>query len=491
MSLRKISILLLCLMPAVLRADVFYAAAAAGAPPECTPGTNTLVVNLLAQSGSTANAGTYASPSFTPSTNATIFAFMSGSPTGTQTVTNTGSTQLTWWEARKTNYNTLGSPAGFLSVWVAQLPQGTAPFSMTVVCNQTSGTGRNFIIAEVTGADQTAANGTNAVVQAVGGGADASANPTNKFAAPGNAGFNTILFAVGDDINNGNDSAATLSWTELWETNYNTPAHALALYYSNAVPSSVVTATNTASSRDWATIALEVMAGTNCITPGGDITFSSVSTSNQPSPTTGLDQFYTFTQTESITDGYVIATTATWDNVVGVSNNDEPEVTNVLWITASTTNSMTQITNSWFVPSFDGTSRIYFWGIPVGSLASGSYTIQVQWEHAGTDRQGTYVGMSYKNVHQSVSTGNVAAASNQSSSTPSVTVSSATGEMVLDATVHFSGAQTAGAGQTERWDNNGDTDGSGTEEAGASSVTMDRGAAVTDWLILGMTLKPL
>lgn len=235
---------------------------ARGASGGCTPGTNTLTVNLLAQFSSTANVTFYESPSFTPSSNATIFMIESFSPTGTDTLTNTGTTQLTWWPAATTNYD---GGAHTHAVWVSQLPQGTAPFAMTLVQKHGSGTGTATIIAEVTGADQTAAYGTNAIVQAVAFAVAASANPTNKFSAPGNNGFNTLLFSVGDDINSGTDSSANLNWTELWETNYNTPAAGCALYYTNAASSLMTTATNTATSRDWATIAIEVKAGTNCL----------------------------------------------------------------------------------------------------------------------------------------------------------------------------------------------------------------------------------
>lgn len=237
-------------------------AAAAG----CTAGTNQLIVSLLDSTNTTVNADTYSGNAFTPSSNSTIFVFISGSPTGTQTVTNTGSTQLVWREVLKTNYNTLGTPAGFHSVWMSQLPQGTAPFSMTMVCNQTSGTGRNMAVVEVSGADQTAAFGTNAMVQAVGGGADGVANPTNKFAAPGNNAMNFLLFSVADDVNSTADNTAVANsiWFELNEGAYNTPAHALAVYYGTNVPASITAATNTATSRDWSTIVVEVKAGTNC-----------------------------------------------------------------------------------------------------------------------------------------------------------------------------------------------------------------------------------
>lgn len=465
-----------------VEATFFYSSGGAGLG--CTPGTNTLAVNLLAVNSSTANADTYASPSFTPSTNATLFAFIVGSPSGSLTVTNTGATQLTWWSAQRTNYNTLGTPTAFLAVYVAQLPQGTAPFSMTVVCNQTSGTGRNFIVAEVTGADQTSANGTNAVVQAIGGGADATSNPTNKFSAPGNNGFNTVLFAVADDVNSGADSAATLSWTELWETNYNTPASALALYYSNAVPSSVVTATNTASSRDWATLAVEVKAGTNCTTPS--VTFSSVSTTNLASAAgNGVTNWLNFVQTGAITDGYVIAEVSVWDD-----DADDPGIANVWFVESGVTNAMTSLGHGTRAPGFGGNAHVWIYGIPVGSMSAATHQIQVQWDDAGSDRQGTIAARSYSSVHQSSSVGTFVTA-NGDSTTPTVNVSSAASEMVVDATCHFNGASTAGAGQSERWDNNGDTDGAGSEEAGASTTTMSWTITSSEWVIVAGPLKPL
>src|SRR5688572_4750213 len=53
----------------------------------CTPGTNTLTVTLVDSTNTTAQAGTYAGNTFTTVTNATYLLYVSGSPTGTQTVT--------------------------------------------------------------------------------------------------------------------------------------------------------------------------------------------------------------------------------------------------------------------------------------------------------------------------------------------------------------------------------------------------------------------
>ncbi len=85
------------------------------------------------------------------------------------------------------------------------------------------------------------------------------------------------------------------------------------------------------------------------------------------------------------------------------------------------------------------------------------------------------------------------------STTASVAVNSAAGEIVVD-TICFRGADgnpTVGAGQTQRWqaqsgpNNFGDVEGGASTEAGAASVTMSWNFAVTDrWAITSVSVKP-
>lgn len=232
----------------------------------CTAQTNALAVNLLTVRAATAAATFYETASFTASSNAFLFFAETFSPQlGTSTVTNTGTTQLTWWRAATTNYNTIGSPTMTCDLWVTQMPSGTAPFAMTLVALHGSGTGINMIVGEVTGADDTAPYGTNAVVQATSFAFNQTTIQTNQFAAPGNNGKNTLIFVGAHDVNN-NTITNTLDWTRLWITNLNTPAQGLSVAYSNNVPALVTTATNQTATVDWATIMLEVKAGTNCQT---------------------------------------------------------------------------------------------------------------------------------------------------------------------------------------------------------------------------------
>lgn len=233
-------------------------------PLACVPGTNALAITLLDGWGNTSNSNFYASNPVTPATNSTLILFAATGPSATETVTNTGTTQLVWRRLASTNYNTTGTPINRLVAWATQLPQGLAPFSMTAVVSIASGVGIDLHLIQVTGADQTAAYGTNAVVQSVAFAVNASANPTNLFVAPGNNAKNSLLLAVADDVNSAADNAPTLNWTELAETSFTTTATGLASYYTNTA-SLLVTATNTATSRDWATILVELKAGTNCL----------------------------------------------------------------------------------------------------------------------------------------------------------------------------------------------------------------------------------
>ena len=105
-------------------------------------------------------------------------------------------------------------------------------------------------------------------------------------------------------------------------------------------------------------------------------------------------------------------------------------------------------------------------------------------------------GMSFTDVHQTTSTGTAATAGPTTSTTPSVVVTSATGEMVVDVVGRsLDTAMTPGSGQTERYDqtvgNGGNGRVAGSHEAGAASVTMAWTITSDLWGIIGISLKPV
>lgn len=104
---------------------------------------------------------------------------------------------------------------------------------------------------------------------------------------------------------------------------------------------------------------------------------------------------------------------------------------------------------------------------------------------------------SFTGVHQTVPAGTFAGAFG-GDATPTVTVSSATGEVVIDVLSinGNAGAVTVGAGQTQRWSGltgtgDGNEFGAGSTEPGAASVTMSWSATTArKWAIGAIALKP-
>lgn len=268
----------------------------------CTVSTNALVFTLKTSFGNTSNNNWYSSASFTPAADSTLVVFGAFSPAANETFGDSVGT-YTWWRIGGspggTNYNTLASPAGKLTAWVTQMPPGTTPGSMTVSLTNTSGTGGNLHVVQITGADTNLAWGSNAVVQSVLIASNATANPQITISAPNASGSNALLVAFADDVNSSSDNAAGNGQTELAESAYNTPAHALSTYYLTNLQNSQTLHTNIATSRDWASIALEIRAGTNKCAGGGGggCTVASGDTFNESFEGTGYENTWTETGT--------------------------------------------------------------------------------------------------------------------------------------------------------------------------------------------------
>lgn len=102
--------------------------------------------------------------------------------------------------------------------------------------------------------------------------------------------------------------------------------------------------------------------------------------------------------------------------------------------------------------------------------------------------------ISLSDVHQTVPLGTAANATGYDT-TPTVTVSSATGELVVDGLVIMnSGTLTVGAGQTQRWNTptaNAFIRYAGSTESGAASTTMSwSNSSSQTWAIVAVPIKP-
>ena len=107
-------------------------------------------------------------------------------------------------------------------------------------------------------------------------------------------------------------------------------------------------------------------------------------------------------------------------------------------------------------------------------------------------------GTSFFGVDQTTPLG-TAATANGSGGSPTVTVASSAGELVIDApAVHAASSATVGAGQTQLWGQRtgtagGDVWGGSSSEAGAASVVMSwttSGSGAGEWATIAVPLKP-
>jgi hypothetical protein len=125
---------------------------------------------------------------------------------------------------------------------------------------------------------------------------------------------------------------------------------------------------------------------------------------------------------------------------------------------------------------------------------SGTHTVHI--DYSSSPDWGSVVGvMTFSGVDQNTPLGSFAGATGDST-TPSVNVSSAVGELVFDTFMEDWGPRSAGAGsnQTQRWMNNdggNDWAGGGSTESGAGSVTMSWSLNYhSPWAIGAVSIKP-
>lgn len=121
--------------------------------------------------------------------------------------------------------------------------------------------------------------------------------------------------------------------------------------------------------------------------------------------------------------------------------------------------------------------------------ATGANNVVITMDNAPNRLVGGAV--SFTGANQSTPTGTYAEADG-ASTVPSVDVSSATGEIVVDTLAFGDASATVGSGQTQRWQVNDADDfytGAGSTEAGATTVTMSWSTGFGTWVIGGVSVK--
>lgn len=136
--------------------------------------------------------------------------------------------------------------------------------------------------------------------------------------------------------------------------------------------------------------------------------------------------------------------------------------------------------------SYNGTSiRSELWYL--ANPASGANNVVITLS-ASVDGELIGGAVSMTGVDQATPVGTAANATGQST-TPTVTVTSAVDEMVMDSVAYnLTTGATPGAGQTERWERLASltNSGVGSTEAGAASVVMDWTTLLSDWATVGL-----
>ena len=143
---------------------------------------------------------------------------------------------------------------------------------------------------------------------------------------------------------------------------------------------------------------------------------------------------------------------------------------------------------------FSGEARVEFWYMLEADLpAAGTYTVAAR--IAGSATTFVHGASSWTGVHQTTPFGTIVT-NTGSNSTPTVTVGSATGEIVHDfvASKDASGLTVDGS-QDQRWNllagGQADVHGGGSSEAGDTNVVMSWSSpGAVEWAIIGVPMKP-
>lgn len=170
-----------------------------------------------------------------------------------------------------------------------------------------------------------------------------------------------------------------------------------------------------------------------------------------------------------------------------VSSNTFPTISSVVWDPAGVNEALSVIASVNYAA--DVRTVVY------GRVNPTAKTAIMRVDLSAGDGSGTFVAVSsFNGVHQTTPLGTPATANGGTGGTPTVTVSAATGDLVVDfmgSKEQPLGNKTPGAGQTELWDGySNQSIGAGSWKAGAASVPMTWGGTTEEWANVGVALKP-
>lgn len=199
----------------------------------------------------------------------------------------------------------------------------------------------------------------------------------------------------------------------------------------------------------------------------------------------------TFDSASSSTAGNIAVTTVTWSHTVGAG------VDRILVVGVSLHSLTTSVSSVTYAGSsltlIGSFSRVSMWRLLAPPVGTANIVATL------SPASRLVVGAtSYFGVDQTTPTGAFVSGSGPDTVPPSITVTSAVGELVVDTLVvpGPAGLPVVGAGQTQRWNDttgstSGHVGGAGSSEPGAASVTMSWTLpAARGWVMGAVSLKP-
>lgn len=210
--------------------------------------------NTFAQTFNTSNTPSFTITSYTYLANHLYILFILSTKATTPDIPTVTTTGLTWVQVSTVTCGTIASPTNRVTLFRC-MPTSNTTASTDVNYAGNTQDGIGAFGYEITGMVTTGTNGDDAIIQSVTSNADASANPSITMSSLNVDGRNAVIACFTNSLNPF-DGTPESGWTELFDNGYNTPT--TGAYTMNRYLTTDNTPTVTASSSDWAGIAIEI-----------------------------------------------------------------------------------------------------------------------------------------------------------------------------------------------------------------------------------------
>ncbi len=214
-----------------------------------------VAVNVLTSVADNSNAAEYKTSAVVCGSYRPILAIVTTTDTVLPDAHALTSLHGTWTQIANTNYNTIGTPLGRLSIWRLLNTNGTQSSAITNKFSN-GATGGSFAILEFPGADTSGSGGSGAFINIKMGGTN-TANPAITLTAAIGNHRNCVVGALASAVNPFTGTAEA-NWIEDIDIGHSSPNDGL--YVTHHVNGTDVSIAVTMSAAEWGGIGVEVKA---------------------------------------------------------------------------------------------------------------------------------------------------------------------------------------------------------------------------------------